>query len=55
MSTGFVLAALLPPLRRLRTLVLRSCLLPVAATTAILRALRPPPLEEGLAVARRER
>ena len=41
---GLVIASLLPPLRTLRTLVLHRCLLPEPATTAILEALRPPPL-----------
>eukprot|EP01048_Picozoa_sp_COSAG05_P011837 COSAG05_NODE_1144_length_5733_cov_162.189208_2_plen_91_part_00 len=51
---GLALAALLPGLQQLRTLVLAKCLLPEAATTAILGALRANPNDEAVATAQRD-
>ena len=51
---GLALAALLPGLQQLRTLVLTKCLLPEAATSAILGALRASPNDEAVATAQRD-
>ena len=51
---GLALAALLPGLQQLQTLVLTKCLLPEAATTAILDALRANPNDEAVATAQRD-